>query len=58
MNDKPETTNHECEDCGVVNETVYDITAMAPYPVPSEWLCDNCAEIRWDKYQEKLMEET
>ena len=47
-----------CDDCGCSDGTVYDITTMAPFPVPPEYLCENCAEKRWYQHQERLMEET
>ena len=47
---------HKCEDCGAVNGTVYDITRLSPYPVPSEYCCDGCAEIRWDAQQKREFE--
>lgn len=53
-----DATPHACEDCCVINGTVHDITGMSPYPVPPEYLCDDCAEKRYDRHQEKLMEET
>ena len=53
-NDKP----RECENCGATTPDVYDITTMAPFPVPPEYLCENCAEKRYMEHQERLMEET
>ena len=48
----------ECEDCGATTPDVYDITTMAPYPVPPEYLCDRCDEKRYDQHMERLAEET
>ena len=48
---------HTCDTCGHIGADVYDITTMAPYPVPSEYLCDSCSEKRWEREQERLMEE-
>ena len=47
---------NECDCCNIVSHTVYDINKLAFYPVFPEYLCEDCAEKRWDKQQEELME--
>jgi hypothetical protein len=47
-----------CDDCE--QPTAWEhAEQIDPWGAPTgEILCDNCAERRWDRQQEKLMEET
>ena len=45
-----------CQYCGHVGDDVRDIGLDAPYPMPSDYMCDACAEKEWDRQQERMME--
>jgi hypothetical protein len=47
-----------CDDCEAVTDWRYAIQ-LDPWERPTgEVLCESCAMKRWERYQERLMEET
>lgn len=47
-----------CDDCEQPTTWLHAVQ-VDPWERPTgEVLCENCAEKRWDRYQEKLMEES
>lgn len=47
-----------CDDCEQPTEWKHAVQLDPWFRPTGEVFCENCAEKRWDRFQEKLMEET